>query len=211
MRPASPAMSPQKPYRHSVIGRARTPAMRAASGLMPMARMNRPSGVAVSSACSSDDDRHREHRGERQAEQEAVADEVVGRVVDSDDLAAGDELGDAAARHHEDQRGDDGLHAHRHDQRPFQSPHSSATAERGDDGQPQARRVALDARVRRGGGGDRDDRAHRDVEAARRDHQRHAGGDQRQRRRAIQDVDEVAVEVAVAPGEREKAGIHDWH
>ena len=99
------------------MGRARTPAMRAASGLMPMARMKSPSGVAVSSACRATMTASGEHGRERQAEQEPVAQIVVGRVVDSDDLAAGDELGDAAPGHHEDQRRDDGLHAHGHDQR----------------------------------------------------------------------------------------------
>jgi hypothetical protein len=42
-------------------------------------------------------------------------------------------------------------------------------------------------------------RAHRDVDAARGDHQRHAQRHQHQRRRAVQDVDQAAVQVAVAP------------
>ena len=53
IRPASPAARPQKVYTQSVSVPARTPATRAASGLPPMARMNRPSAVRDSSSCNA--------------------------------------------------------------------------------------------------------------------------------------------------------------
>jgi hypothetical protein len=54
---------------------------------------------------------------------------------------------------------------------------------------------------------DGDHGAYRDVDAARGDHQRHAERHQHQRRRAVQDVDEAAVEMAVAPFEVQEAGV----
>ena len=52
---------------------------------------------------------------------------------------------------------------------------------------------------------DRDHRADRDVDAARRDHQGHAQRDQHQRRGAVEDVDQAAVQVAVLTRDRQEA------
>ena len=60
----------------------------------------------------------RDPQRDRQAEQEAVAELEEGRVVHGDDLAAGEQLRDAASGHHEDERGDDGLHARLDHQQP---------------------------------------------------------------------------------------------
>ena len=46
--PAMPAVRLQNTYKHTVISRERTPATRAAIGLMPILRTNRPSAVCVS-------------------------------------------------------------------------------------------------------------------------------------------------------------------
>jgi len=50
-------------------------------------------------------------------------------------------------------------------------------------------------------------RAHRDVDAVGGDHQGEPHGDDHQGRCAVQDVDEAAVEVAVADGDREEVRI----
>ena len=52
-RPATPAARPLNPYTHTLIKRWRTPAMRAAAGLMPMAWTKSPSAVRVSARCSA--------------------------------------------------------------------------------------------------------------------------------------------------------------
>ena len=180
-----------------------------------MARMNSPSAVRDSTRCSAAHRRRGDPQRHRQAEQEAIAEREERRVVDGDDLAAGEQLRDAAAGHHEDERGDDGLHAGLDHQQPVPQAAGRGDAERGAERQPQrivAGHLAAGAEAaadheRRHRRGDGDHGAHRDVEAAHRDHQRHAERHHDERRGAIQDVDEVAVQVAVAPGEREERRI----
>lgn len=66
----------------------------------------------------------RDVQPKRQPEQIAIAHEEERLVVHGDDLAAGNELRHAAAGHHQDQRGDDGLHARtRHQQAIPQAAH----------------------------------------------------------------------------------------
>ena len=98
---------------------------------------------------------------------------------------------------------------------PFHSPQAAATASAVREREPQriaagdrARRAETAADHQRGDRrGNGHDGADRDVEAAHRDHQRHAERHHHERRGAIQDVDEAAVEVAVAPREREERRI----
>ena len=100
---------------------------------------------------------------------------------------------------------------------PFHSPQAAATASAVDERQPQrivAVHFARGAEAaadheRRHGRGDGHHGAHRDVEAAHRDHQRHAQRHHHERRGAIQDVDDAAVQVPVAPGEREERRIEE--
>ena len=73
--------------------------------------------------------------GDRQGEQVAGADGLVVVVGHGDDLAAGDELGDAAAGCHEHQGGDDRLHADGGDQEAV----PDAEDEAGDDGDEDRR------------------------------------------------------------------------
>ena len=104
--------------------------------------------------------------------------------------------------------------------RPFQRPQSAATTSAADDG--HAHRVAAhvglhaildDELAADHQGGDRRADGHhgadRDVDAARRDHERHADRDERERRGAIEDVDDTAVEMPVAPLQLPEAGIED--
>lgn len=155
----------------------------------------------------------REQRGhqpqrERQAEQVAGSDEEVGRVVDGDDLPASDELyvprpatirisvamigwmptlATGAIEQAAHRRGCQcGEQRQRH--RDTRRMHLLAV----DDDQRDQR-----GRHR---GRDGDHRAHRDVDAARGDHHRHAQRHRHQRRGAVEDVDQRAVQVARRAG-----------
>ena len=79
---------------------------------MPTAWMNRPSARARDARGSSTANTSAAMNSENgRPEQVAAADEEERRVVDRDDLPAGDQLRDAAPGHHQDQRRDDRLHA----------------------------------------------------------------------------------------------------
>ncbi len=101
---------------------------------------------------------------------------------------------------------------------PFHSPHSAATpsaaaiagahrhvADMGLLAVLDRQRAADQQRGERGRDGDH--RADRDVDAARGDDERHAQRDQDQRRGAVEDVDQAAVEVAVAPLQAQEARV----
>src|SRR5262249_814885 len=125
----------------------------------------------------------------------AIGDGDEIRVVESDDLAFGDELGDAAPRHHQDQGGDDRLDVEHGDQQTV--PQAAADTDR--KGHQHGNRHAV-AGIDQGGGngaGDRHDGTDRKVDAARGDDQGHADRQDGNRGTAIEDIDDAAEEMAV--------------
>jgi hypothetical protein len=141
-----------------------------------------------------------DEQGEGQAEQRIRAKIEEGRIVDGDDLPVGDELGNAAPRHHQHQRRHHRLDVARETSSPFHSPHRSAA--------PSASTittgsgvlvasVTLPISVVATCRADRSDRTHGEIDAARGDHGGHADRHQHQRRPAVEDVDQAAKEVAV--------------
>ena len=138
------------------------------------------------------------------------------RVVDGDDLAAGEQLRDAAAGHHQDQRGDDGLHAGLDHQqavpqaagrapRPARC-RAPATADSRCATSPLALKLppimsAATAAAIATTAPTEMSRPRTAITSVMPSDTTH------ERRGAIQDVDEVAVQVAVAPGEREERRI----
>jgi hypothetical protein len=133
----------------------------------------------------------------------AAQPEEAGGLVDGDDLAVGQQLRQAPAGDHQDQRRDDGLQAQAGDEQAVPQPAQQRRAERRSQCDGQAVRADQHAGDRAGDG---DDGAHRHVDAARGDDQRHAERREHQRCGAVQDVDEAAVEVAVLDLEVQEAG-----
>ena len=95
-------------------------------------------------------------------------------------LAAGDELGDAAAGDEQDQRGDDRLHPEPRHQYAVEQPAQRRHQQRCDDGQQE--RLAVQHQRGADLARDRHHRADREVDPAGADHDRHADGDDRDRR-----------------------------
>ena len=139
--------------------------------------------------------------GNRQAKHAAIAEPDQIRRREGNDASFGDELGDAPARDHQDQGGDDRLNAETATRMPFHRPHSKARAERCGEHQRQAMAIG---KARRDGARDRHHRADREIDAAGGDHQHHAERQQRHRRAAIEDVDEAAEQAAVLQAQVEE-------
>ncbi|GAA3210557.1 hypothetical protein GCM10020256_08730 [Streptomyces thermocoprophilus] len=183
------------------------PARRAASGLPPTATVRRPNVVRFSSSRAGG--RHRgEHQDERRyAEDVGVAFAEVQDAVDGDDLGAavGDLEGEAAGGGQHGEGGDERDHAAVCDQQSV----DQAAAHTDDDGGEQypGEAVLLRGDGRRPHGGERDDRADGQVDAAGGDHEGHADGDDTDHRRLREDQLQVAgVEELVGPGD---AADHD--
>src|SRR5690606_33319698 len=148
-----------------------------------------------------------DEHAERHGQQVAAADELVAGLVDGDDLAAGDELGQAAPGHHEDQRGDDRLDADRRDQEPVPGAEQHGQPQRQHHGHQHALLLVDEQAGERPGDGH--DRADRQIDAAGRDDQRHAQRHQDQRRAEPQEGDEAPAPVAPAELDGEEAGRED--
>ena len=163
--------------------------------------------------CRQDEDGCGDQDGDRKGEQVSGADRLVGVVGDGDDLAAGDELGDAAPCGHEHQGGNDGLHADGRDQEAV----PDAQGKAGDDGDENRRRCRhRGAGFRRGSDvgargrpGDGHHGAHREVNAPGGDHQGHAERDEDRGGAIAHDVDEAAVQVPVLHPEAQEVRPED--
>ena len=149
----------------------------------------------------------------------AVTEERERLVEDLDPDAVGDQLGDAAARDHQDQRRDHRLDATVGDEDPVPEPaqgrHGQGDHEDererdgGEVGIVGQRLVVRVDEERCDRGRDRHDGADREVDPAGGDHEGHADREEHDGRPAAEDVDDVAEEVAVDDGEREEPGVED--
>ena len=139
--------------------------------------------------------------GNRQAKHAAIAEPDQIRRREGDDASLGDELGNAPARDHQDQGGDDRLDAEDGDEEAVPQAAQKARAERGGEHQRQAMAIG---KARRDGARDRHHRADREIDAAGGDHQHHAERQQRHRRAAVEDVDEAAEQAAVLQAQVEE-------
>ncbi len=157
-------------------------------------------------------DHHRDPYRKRHAEQVTAAKEQITGRRDRDDLPGREQLRNAASGDHQDQRGDDGLHADQRDQRAVPGAAEQADRERCEHGHKDGRTVRRDARCEQRGGhgaGDGHDGTDRNVDAARGDHERHAERYERERCGTVQDVDRGAEHVPVQDRDTQKAGMHD--
>ena len=140
--------------------------------------------------------------GNRQAKHAAIAEPDQLRRGEGDDASLGDELGNAPARDHQDQRGDDRLNAEDGDK-------ECRSTGRTDRPAPSAAREHQ--RQRMAIGKARRDGARRSPSPRRPrgrcpggDHQHHAERQQRHRRAAIENVDQAAEQAAILQAQVEE-------
>ncbi|WOQ15720.1 hypothetical protein R0145_10815 [Raineyella sp. W15-4] len=128
------------------------------------------------------------------------------------DLCLGDEHGDAAAGHHQDHRGDEGLDLEPDHQEPAEGTdherHHQAQQHRHGDGPDAVRARRPSEEGERERQGYRHHRADRQVDAAGGDDQSHPQTQQGRGRGRPQDVDELPEEVPVGERDGEEAGAH---
>ncbi|MNN23221.1 hypothetical protein D3C81_1366110 [compost metagenome] len=138
-------------------------------------------------------------------------------IIDGDDLPIRQQLRQATPRHHQYQCRDDGLQAESRHQHAIPGAAQQGSAQGGRQGPAHGdvAHVGRHAVVHHHGAADQHgghragqghDGAHGNIDAARGDHQGHAQGRQHQGRRAVDDIDHAAIQVAVAHFQVEKAG-----
>src|SRR5690606_32924485 len=152
----------------------------------------------------------RDDHGHRQAEEEPRADRLERRARRRRDLALRDEHRDAPARDHEDHRRDEGLDAQHRDHEPVERTEHErdrdAEQDRDDRGRGLVGGRAVVEELQGHRERDRHDGPDRQVDPARRDHERHAEREQQGCRGAAHDVDDLAEQVPVLDGHAQEAG-----
>jgi hypothetical protein len=167
--------------------------------------MKSPSAVRRSARCAQRKAPPTSSGATGRPKHEAVGEKLEGRIFDDDHLTVDDELGQAAARHHQDERRNDRLHAEPGHEQAVGRTSDHARPERS--GQRQRERVPALQQHGAHRTGDGHHRADRKVHAAGGDDQRHAERDQHRARPLRQDVDRHTVEVTIKQRDLQEAGI----